>query len=166
MNVVESGMSAIENKAVDLAGMNRASRMMRILKRTASIARLKSSPATRAGYGQRSTAATWRLKMWVSTLSGIPRNTPRSRSRSHAWPRIVEPPRVIVRDHGPRRFGKSISIFHFKTIHRTGKTGPSIGGTGIGLAITDTAVRLHEGSVQARNAPDGGLIVEMSFPAS
>jgi two-component system sensor histidine kinase CpxA len=38
------------------------------------------------------------------------------------------------------------------------------GGTGIGLAITERAVRLHKGTVAAANAPDGGLIVEMMLP--
>jgi signal transduction histidine kinase len=36
---------------------------------------------------------------------------------------------------------------------------------GIGLTITDRAVRLHGGQVSAKNAPDGGLIVEISLPA-
>ena len=39
------------------------------------------------------------------------------------------------------------------------------GGTGIGLAITEGAMRLHGGSVQARNAPDGGLEVTLTVPA-
>jgi len=38
------------------------------------------------------------------------------------------------------------------------------GGTGIGLAITERTVRLHNGTVSAANAPDGGLIVEIVLP--
>ncbi|HIJ82333.1 MAG TPA: response regulator [Desulfuromonadales bacterium] len=38
------------------------------------------------------------------------------------------------------------------------------GGVGIGLAITDRAVRLHGGNVQAFNAADGGLIVRIELP--
>jgi two-component system, OmpR family, sensor histidine kinase CpxA len=40
----------------------------------------------------------------------------------------------------------------------------STGGFGIGLAIADRVVRLHEGEITARNSPDGGLTVEMSIP--
>jgi two-component system OmpR family sensor kinase len=38
------------------------------------------------------------------------------------------------------------------------------GGTGVGLAITERAVRLHGGSVMARNAVGGGLIVSIALP--
>jgi two-component system OmpR family sensor kinase len=37
-------------------------------------------------------------------------------------------------------------------------------GHGVGLAITERIVRLHRGSVCARNRPGGGLEVEMRFP--
>ncbi|MEI6704802.1 MAG: ATP-binding protein, partial [Deltaproteobacteria bacterium] len=38
------------------------------------------------------------------------------------------------------------------------------GGTGVGLAISDRAVRLHGGSLRAFNAPGVGLIMEMELP--
>ena len=38
------------------------------------------------------------------------------------------------------------------------------GGTGIGLAIASRAVRLHGGTVKARNAAEGGLIIEIDLP--
>jgi signal transduction histidine kinase len=40
----------------------------------------------------------------------------------------------------------------------------STGGFGIGLAIADRAVRLHNGRLVARNGPDGGLAVEIRLP--
>jgi signal transduction histidine kinase len=40
----------------------------------------------------------------------------------------------------------------------------STGGVGLGLAITDQAIRLHGGSVRASNSPEGGLLVEMHIP--
>jgi two-component system sensor histidine kinase CpxA len=40
----------------------------------------------------------------------------------------------------------------------------STGGFGIGLAIADRAVHLHEGKLVARNGRDGGLTVEMHMP--
>jgi two-component system, OmpR family, sensor histidine kinase CpxA len=38
------------------------------------------------------------------------------------------------------------------------------GGVGLGLAITERAVRLHGGKVRAENRPDGGLMVEIRLP--
>jgi two-component system sensor histidine kinase CpxA len=38
------------------------------------------------------------------------------------------------------------------------------GGTGVGLAISDRAVRLHGGSLRACNAPGAGLTMEMDLP--
>ena len=40
------------------------------------------------------------------------------------------------------------------------------GGVGLGLAITDRAVRLHGGTIRAANRPQGGLMVEIRLPAS
>jgi two-component system sensor histidine kinase CpxA len=40
----------------------------------------------------------------------------------------------------------------------------STGGVGLGLAITDQAIRLHGGSVRASNLAEGGLLVEMHIP--
>ena len=39
------------------------------------------------------------------------------------------------------------------------------GGVGLGLSITERAVRLHGGSVRAMNRPGGGLLVEIRLPA-
>jgi two-component system, OmpR family, sensor histidine kinase CpxA len=38
------------------------------------------------------------------------------------------------------------------------------GGVGLGLSITEQAVRLHGGSVRASNLPEGGLLVEIRIP--
>ena len=38
------------------------------------------------------------------------------------------------------------------------------GGAGVGLAISDRAVRLHGGNLRAMNAPSGGLIMELELP--
>ena len=37
-------------------------------------------------------------------------------------------------------------------------------GTGVGLAISDRAVRLHGGTVRAFNAPGAGLVMELELP--
>ena len=40
----------------------------------------------------------------------------------------------------------------------------STGGSGVGLAIADRAIRLHAGQLSASNRPGGGLIVEVRIP--
>src|SRR4029077_17763921 len=42
--------------------------------------------------------------------------------------------------------------------------GRQTGGVGLGLAITERAVRLHGGTVSATNRPEGGLAVEIRLP--
>jgi two-component system, OmpR family, sensor histidine kinase CpxA len=42
--------------------------------------------------------------------------------------------------------------------------GRQTGGAGLGLAITERAVRLHGGSVNASNRPQGGLQIEIRLP--
>jgi two-component system sensor histidine kinase CpxA len=38
------------------------------------------------------------------------------------------------------------------------------GGSGVGLAIADRAIRLHAGQLNAANRPGGGLVVEIRIP--
>jgi len=38
------------------------------------------------------------------------------------------------------------------------------GGTGIGLAIAERAVKLHGGTISAHNRPSGGLLVRIELP--
>ena len=42
--------------------------------------------------------------------------------------------------------------------------GRQTGGAGLGLAITERAVRLHGGTVKASNRPEGGLQIEIRLP--
>jgi two-component system, OmpR family, sensor histidine kinase CpxA len=42
--------------------------------------------------------------------------------------------------------------------------GRQTGGVGLGLAITERAVRLHGGTVKAANLPEGGLMIEIRLP--
>jgi two-component system sensor histidine kinase CpxA len=45
-----------------------------------------------------------------------------------------------------------------------GSTAEETDGAGLGLAITELAVRFHSGTVRAMNAAGGGLIVEIRLP--
>jgi two-component system sensor histidine kinase CpxA len=71
-----------------------------------------------------------------------------------------------VRDHGPGVPESSLRSI-FRPFYRLDLSRQrSTGGYGVGLAITERAIRLHGGMVSARNAEEGGLIVEMRIPAA
>jgi two-component system, OmpR family, sensor kinase len=71
---------------------------------------------------------------------------------------------VAVRDHGPGvpecDLNRIFEAFYRVADARDRETG----GVGLGLAITARIMALHGGSATARNAADGGLIVELCFP--
>lgn len=72
---------------------------------------------------------------------------------------------ITVRDHGPGVPETEIPHL-FEPFYRVGDDRDRLtGGVGIGLAITDAAVRFHGGKVTAANAADGGLIVIITLPS-
>ena len=74
-------------------------------------------------------------------------------------------PRALlrVRDHGPGVPDDILPeiLLPFK---RAPGASEETDGAGLGLAITDRVVRMHEGRISAANAPDGGLVVEIELP--
>lgn len=71
---------------------------------------------------------------------------------------------IVVRDYGPGVPEDEIPHL-FKPFYRVGNDRDrQTGGAGIGLAITDAAVRSHGGRVKALNTSTGGLLVEISIP--
>jgi two-component system sensor histidine kinase CpxA len=73
---------------------------------------------------------------------------------------------IRVRDHGPGVPESELPNI-FRPFYRIGSARErESGGTGIGLAITYGAIRLHGGKALVRNAEDGGLEVTLSLPAS
>jgi signal transduction histidine kinase len=73
---------------------------------------------------------------------------------------------VSVRDHGPGVSEADIQAI-FRPFYRAEDARDRMtGGTGLGLSIADRAVRLHGGVITARNASDGGLIVEIRIPTN
>jgi two-component system sensor histidine kinase CpxA len=71
---------------------------------------------------------------------------------------------ISVRDHGPGVPDSELKNL-FRPFYRVANARDrKTGGTGLGLAITERAISLHGGTVQASNAPDGGLIVEVRLP--
>ena len=71
---------------------------------------------------------------------------------------------IVVRDHGPGVPDEALAEI-FRPFYRVDEARDrEAGGVGLGLAIAERAVRLHGGSVEATNAPDGGLIVAIKLP--
>lgn len=71
---------------------------------------------------------------------------------------------ITVRDHGKGVPGESIKEI-FRPFYRVeDDRDRKTGGTGLGLSIAARAVRLHQGTINAANAEDGGLIVEIRLP--
>jgi len=71
---------------------------------------------------------------------------------------------IRVRDHGPgvpKEHLDNIFMPFFRVAEARER---ETGGTGIGLAITSRVVQMHGGKVTAKNAPDGGLEVEIYLP--
>ena len=72
--------------------------------------------------------------------------------------------RLEVRDRGPGVPEGSLQEI-FQPFFRVSQARDRrSGGSGVGLAITERAVRLHGGTVMARNAEGGGLIVSIALP--
>jgi two-component system sensor histidine kinase CpxA len=68
---------------------------------------------------------------------------------------------ITVRDHGKGVPEESIKDI-FRAFYRVEEARDrKTGGTGLGLAIAARAVRLHGGTIEAANVPDGGLNVEI-----
>ena len=74
----------------------------------------------------------------------------------------VDNDRVSVRDHGFGFAPKDI-IRVFDRFYRS-DAARQLPGTGLGLAIAADATRAHGGTATAANHPDGGAVVQLTFP--
>jgi two-component system sensor histidine kinase CpxA len=78
-----------------------------------------------------------------------------------AAPAIV---RLLVRDYG-QGVPEPELLNIFQPFYRVADDrNRESGGTGLGLAIADRVVRIHGGTIQARNATPHGLVVEILIP--
>ena len=71
---------------------------------------------------------------------------------------------VVVRDHGPgvpeSELDKVFKPFYRVDTSRERRTG----GVGLGLAIAERAIKLHNGKISAGNVKQGGFQIEISLP--
>lgn len=65
-----------------------------------------------------------------------------------------------VRDHGPGVPDAMLTDI-FLPFHSVNNHS---GGAGLGLAIADRVVRMHNGTIQAYNAREGGLVIDIQLP--
>lgn len=71
---------------------------------------------------------------------------------------------ICVQDQGPGVPHESLPHL-FQPFYRVDSArDEQSGGAGLGLSITERAVRLHGGSVRAQNAPGAGLLIEICLP--
>lgn len=72
--------------------------------------------------------------------------------------------RIIVQDHGPgvpeSELDKVFKPFYRVDTSRERRTG----GVGLGLAIAERAIKLHNGTITAGNLKQGGFQIEISLP--
>jgi two-component system sensor histidine kinase CpxA len=73
---------------------------------------------------------------------------------------------LTVRDHGSGVPEKELQNI-FRAFYRVANArDEQSGGAGLGLAIADKVIRLHQGTVNAANAADGGLMVRVEIPTA
>jgi two-component system sensor histidine kinase CpxA len=73
---------------------------------------------------------------------------------------------IRVRDHGPGVPDGALEDI-FRPFYRIDDDRDrQTGGVGLGLSIAQQAMRLHGGTISAANAPGGGLLVELTLPAT
>lgn len=71
---------------------------------------------------------------------------------------------LSIRDHGAGVPEDALQKI-FQPFYRVGEDrARTTGGTGIGLAIAERSIALHGGTIEARNATGGGLIIDMCLP--
>ena len=74
--------------------------------------------------------------------------------------------RLAIRDHGPGLPEEELSKIFTPFYRVTESRDRASGGVGLGLAIAERVIRLHEGSIRAENAEPGGLRVLIELPTA
>jgi two-component system sensor histidine kinase CpxA len=100
-----------------------------------------------------------------NVLRNAVRHTARDTSVEVGFSRDAADSQITIRDHGP-----GVPDDHLETLFEpfsrvTEARERSTGGAGLGLAIARRAIEIHDGTISARNHPDGGLEVSIQLPA-
>ncbi|PQV65108.1 two-component system, OmpR family, sensor histidine kinase CpxA [Abditibacterium utsteinense] len=103
-------------------------------------------------------------------LENIARNAARHTAENTVVEISLQPEKeqwiLSARDHGPGVPEEELlAIFRpFYRVEGARERAETDRGTGLGLAIAERAASAHGGKISAKNAEDGGLIVEISLP--
>jgi two-component system, OmpR family, sensor histidine kinase CpxA len=108
-----------------------------------------------------------------SAIENVVRNAARYTGEGTSVYITLEPgqgsgPEAVIRivDSGPGVPEEELDKL-FRPFYRIDDArGRRTGGVGLGLAITDRAVRIHGGTVKASNRPEGGLQIEIRLPSA
>lgn len=107
-------------------------------------------------------------RLLQSAIENVVRNalkyTPENSSVEVSLETENEMVKITVRD-----FGKGVAEEKLKDLFRPFYRAEEArerksGGVGLGLAITERAVHVHDGQITAQNAPQGGLVVKIHLP--
>lgn len=103
-----------------------------------------------------------------SALENIVRNALRYTRANSGVEVSLEPEKdaalIRVRDHGVGVAAQAIAHL-FEPFYREAQARDrASGGYGLGLAIAERAIHLHNGTISATNAKNGGLVVEIRLP--
>ena len=123
---------------------------------------ISGEPITLLGFGDVLRGAV--EKVVQNAVRFAPRETPVEVRLERALVEGRAVAQLHVRDHGPGVPDASLGDIFQPFFQLSQARTPESGGSGVGLALTERAVRLHGGSVVAKNADGGGLVVSISLP--
>ncbi|WP_133127376.1 two-component system sensor histidine kinase CpxA [Legionella nagasakiensis] len=73
---------------------------------------------------------------------------------------------IDIKDHGPGVPESQLTNIFYPFYRVDTSREKKTGGFGLGLAIAQQAIKLHQGEIQAKNRKEGGLLVRISLPFS
>jgi two-component system sensor histidine kinase CpxA len=74
--------------------------------------------------------------------------------------------RLTIRDYGPGVDASSAGDMFRRFWRADARAADAADGAGLGLAIADSVVRVHRGTIGAANAAAGGLLVTIDLPVT
>ncbi|HWC14498.1 MAG TPA: ATP-binding protein [Actinomycetota bacterium] len=153
---VDANATLDRSQVVDLGQLTRT-----VVERFSAIAATRGVSLETRGKGQLEGDARAIDRAIVNLVDNALRHTPAGGAVEIALDQGEKGPILTVRDTGPGVPAETLGTM----FDRFTRGGPRRGAAGLGLAIVAAMARSHEGDVQARNRPEGGLEITIEFPA-